>query len=163
MAVITDAGEIRDIHPRNKKTPGERLAALALNKIYGKNIPCSSPMAVKSVRHNGKVTVSFSHTDGGLNAAAIPAQLPLKTSNQTFTKLIRRSPAAQLEGFALCGTDGKWFWADKAEINGETVVVSSTEVAHPVKIRYNWSNYPIGNLFSRAGFPVAPFEMTVTE
>lgn len=163
MVVITDAGEIRDIHPRDKKTPGERLAALALNKIYGKNIPCSSPMAVKSVRHNGKVTVSFSHTDGGLTAAAIPAKLPLKTSNQTFTKLIRRSPAAQLEGFALCGTDGKWVWADKAEINGETVVVSSAKVASPVKIRYNWGNYPIGNLFSRAGFPVAPFEMMVTE
>lgn len=163
MVVITDAGEIRDIHPRNKQLPGERLAALALNKIYGRNVPCTSPTAVKSVRHNGIVTVSFSHTDGGLTAAVIPAQLPLKTGNQTFTRLIRRSPAAQLEGFALCGADGKWFWADKAEISGETVVVSSNKVAQPVKIRYNWSNFPIGNLFSRAGFPIAPFETPVTE
>ena len=91
----------------------------------------------------------------------IPEKLPLKKSNRTFTKLIRRSPGTQLEGFALCGADGKWFWADQAQISGETVIVSSAKVAVPVKVRYNWSNFPLGNLFDKAGFPAAPFELGV--
>ena len=161
MAVITDAGEIRDIHPLNKRAPGERLAALALKQIYGRHLPSQSPAAVSATRKNHRIAVTFSHTDGGLTAAEIPAKLPLKNSNRTFTALVRRSPGAELEGFALCGSDGKWFWADEARIDGETVIVSSSKVARPVKIRYNWSNYPQGNLFSKAGFPAAPFELPV--
>ena len=162
-AVITDAGECRDIHPLNKKAPGERMAAIALKQIYGKDIPCQSPAGVKAVVRGKKIEISFSHTDGGLVAAAIPEQLPMKKSNRTFTRLVRRSPAAQLEGFAVCGADGKWFWADEAEISGEKVVIYSSKAADPVKVRYNWSNYPLGNLFSKAGFPAAPFELPVSE
>ena len=163
MAVITDAGECRDIHPLNKKIPGERMAALALKHIYGQDIPYQSPAAVKALRRGKNIEITFSHTDGGFVAAAIPETLPLKKSNRTFTKLIRRSPEAQLEGFALCGTDGKWFWADKAQISGDKVVVSSSKVPVPVKVRYNWSNFPLGNLYSKAGFPAAPFELVVSE
>ena len=159
MAVITDAGECKDIHPLNKKAPGERMATVALKQMFGKNIPSHSPEAIKAVRSGKQIKISFSHTNGGLIAAAIPEQLPLKKTNKTFTKLIRRSPEAQLEGFALCGADGKWFWADEARIAGETVIVSSARVDVPVKVRYNWSNFPLGNLFDKAGFPAAPFEL----
>ena len=163
MAIITDAGECKDIHPLNKKDPGERMAAIALKQIYGKNIPSQSPEAVKAVRRANQVEISFSHTNGGLTAAMIPEKLPLKKSNKTFTELIRRSPETQLEGFALCGADGKWFWADQAQISGETVIVSSAKVADPVKVRYNWSNFPLGNLFDKAGFPAAPFELPCSQ
>ena len=37
MAVTTDIGEANDIHPRNKQDVGKRLAAVALNKAYGRN------------------------------------------------------------------------------------------------------------------------------
>ena len=163
MAVITDAGECKDIHPLNKKAPGERMAAIALEQIYGRNIPSQSPEAVKAVRNGKEVEISFSHTNGGLIAAAIPAELPLKKSNGTFTGLIRRSPGTQLEGFAVCAADGKWFWADNAQITGDSVIVSSAKVATPVKVRYNWSNYPLGNLFDKAGFPAAPFELPCSQ
>ncbi len=36
MAVTTDIGNIRDIHPRNKQEVGRRLALWALTKDYGK-------------------------------------------------------------------------------------------------------------------------------
>ena len=139
------------------------MANLALKQIYGQDIPCQSPMALRAVRNGGAVTVAFAHIYGGLKAAEIPEKLTLKNSNQTFAPLIRRSPQAQLEGFALCGADGKWFWADEARITGETVIVSSGKVPCPVKIRYNWSNFPLGNLFNKAGLPAAPFELTVVE
>ncbi len=35
MADIMDCGEIGNVHPSDKKTPGERLAALALKNVYG--------------------------------------------------------------------------------------------------------------------------------
>lgn len=163
MAVVTDAGECRDIHPLNKKAPGERMAAVALNQVYGKNIPCFGPAAVKVARRGRQIEISFAHTDGGLTAAAIPAKLPMKKTNRTFTKLIRRSPGTQLEGFALCGSDGKWFWADEAKISGNTVIVSCAKVVEPVKIRYNWTNFPLGNLLNKAGFPAPPFELPVSD
>ena len=86
----------------------------------------------------------------------------LKTTNKTFKKLVRNSPEAQLESFALCGPDGKWFWADKAEISGtDTVIVSSSKVADPVKIRYCWVANPTCNLFNKAGFPANQFERNI--
>ena len=35
MAVTTDIGNARDIHPKNKQDVGKRLAFWALNKTYG--------------------------------------------------------------------------------------------------------------------------------
>ncbi len=163
MAVLTDAGECRDIHPLNKRPAGERLAALALKQLYGKDIPAYSPTALQTVRRENQIEISFFHTDGGLTAATIPEKIALKKSNDSWIKLVRRSPDAQLEGFALCGSDGKWFWADNAQITGTTVTVSSKKVPHPVKVRYNWSNFPLGNLYNNAGFPAAPFELPVSD
>ena len=163
MAVTTDAGECLDIHPLNKKVPGERMAALALKQIYGRDIPFRSPEAVSAVRRGSKIEINFSYADGGLAAVVVPDTIPLKKRNRSFTGLVRRSPGTQLEGFAVCGADGKWFWADEARIAGECVVVSCGKVAIPVKVRYNWSNFPLGNLFDKAGFPAAPFELTVSD
>ena len=159
MAVLFDAGETSDIHPLDKATPGKRLAAQALAKVYGQNIPCESPVATHAVKSSNRVTIHFDHTYGALTAAQIPAlQHVRKTAGKT-APLIRMSPDTQLEGFALCDRNGKWFWADKAEISGDnTVTVSATAVKNPVKVRYCWSNNPTCNLFNRAGFPAAPFE-----
>jgi sialate O-acetylesterase len=159
MAVIFDAGEARDIHPLDKKTPGKRLAAQALAKIYGKDIPCESPMATHAEKSAGAVTIHFANTYGSLVATEVPALQHVHKASGKTAPLVRTSPNAQLEGFVLCNRDGQWFWADKAEITGKnTVKVSSTAVPDPVKIRYCWSNNPTCNLFNRAGFPAAPFE-----
>lgn len=159
MAVISDAGEAQDIHPIDKKRPGERLAAVALKNIYGKDIPCESPRAIRAKLKDGKVTISFVNTYGGLKSFPVPAEHYLRKVNRRKEKLVRNSPDAQLEGFALADANGKWHWAEKAEISGEnSVTVSSSAVPEPVKIRYNYSNNPTCNLFNQAGFPAAPFE-----
>ncbi len=62
-----------------------------------------------------------------------------------------------LKRFAISGEDGKWHWAD-ARIEGETVVVSSPEVAKPVAVRYAYTRNPDGcNLYNKAGLPASPF------
>ena len=58
---------------------------------------------------------------------------------------------------AIAGADKKWHWA-KAEIDGETVVVTSPEVPAPVAVRYGFEMNPVGaNLYNKEGLPASPF------
>ncbi len=70
--------------------------------------------------------------------------------------LVRNSPQSQIEGFAICGEDKKWVWAE-AKIVGDTVVVWSGQVPNPVAVRYAWADNPTCNLYNEAGLPAAPF------
>lgn len=162
QAIIIDVGEAGDIHPMNKEPVGERLAAIALRNDYGKkDLPCYSPEAVKAESANGAVKVTFKYTDGGLVAKELPKFHYLVFRSGKKRPLVRNSPKAQVEGFAVCGKDGKWFWADEAKIDGSSVVVSSSKVKEPVAVRYAWQNNPTCNLYNGAGFPAAPFELKV--
>ena len=85
----------------------------------------------------------------------------IKSKENKTAPVKRNSPDTQLEGFALCGKDGKWFWADQAVIRGKQVVISSAKVKEPVKVRCGLQNNPTCNLYNKAGFPVVPFEISV--
>ena len=50
----------------------------------------------------------------------------------------------------------KFVWAD-AEIRDDKVVVSSPQVSHPVAVRYGWADFPMVNLWNKAGLPASPF------
>ena len=156
QAVLIDIGESADIHPRNKKDVGERLALIALAKDYGKSIPFSGSVYDSLKIEGSKAVLTFKHTDGGLVASPLPATFDVKSQTKETAPLVRNSPSSQLEGFAICGEDKKWFWAD-AKINGDTVVVSSDKVAAPVAVRYAWSDNPTCNLYNGAGLPASPF------
>ena len=93
----------------------------------------------------------------------LPEFYHIRRSRNQKARLIRNSPNAQVEGFALSGNDGKWYWADKAEISGDCVNVSSYKVPTPVKIRFGWMDNPTVNLYNGAGFPAVPFEFTVKQ
>ena len=63
----------------------------------------------------------------------------------------------KLKRFAIAGSDRKWHWAN-ATIDGDTVVVTSPEVADPVAVRYAFSMNPDGaNLYNKEGLPASPF------
>ena len=132
MAVITDAGGF-DIHPKDKKTVGERLALAARVKAYGENLVCSGPLFQSLEIKDGEAVVHFAQIGGGLTAKG-----------------------RKLTGFAISGGDGKWHWAD-ARISGNTVVLSAPNVPSPVAVRYNWANNPIGNLYNEEGLPASLF------
>jgi sialate O-acetylesterase len=133
MAVITDVGEANDIHPKDKKTVGERLALAARAKAYGEDLVYSGPLFQTLEIKDSKAVVHFDHVGGGLVArGTVP------------------------EGFAISGADGVWHWAD-AYIVGDTVELSSPEVVDPIAVRYNWANNPIGNLYNKEGLPASLF------
>lgn len=67
MASITDGGEQFDIHPKNKRLPGERLALLALGKVYGKDLLCEAPVPDQVTWEENTVKIHFAHAAGGLH------------------------------------------------------------------------------------------------
>ncbi len=159
--IINDTGEANDIHPIEKKPVGDRLAAIALNRDYGrKDIICDAPQAVKAYRKGNVVTVEYTNCHGGLIARKLPESYWLIRNQNKTAKLVPNSPGSEVEGFALCGTDGKWFWAN-AKIEGNCVIASSEKVPAPVKIRYAYQNNPTCNLFNGAGLPAGQMEMDI--
>lgn len=156
QAVIIDIGESADIHPRNKKDVGERLAKIALAKDYGKDIVYSGPVYQSMKVEDGKVRLTFDQLGGGLVAHPVPAKYDVNSSKKETADLVRNSPNSELEGFAICGEDKQWVWAD-AKIDGDNVVVWSDKVAKPIAVRYGWANNPNTNLYNKAGLPTSPF------
>ncbi|HLH79898.1 MAG TPA: hypothetical protein VKV29_06395, partial [Chthonomonas sp.] len=128
-----DIGDANDIHPKDKQDVGKRLALYALAKVYGKKVVYSGP-TFRSMKVEGHtIRVFFDHTDGGL-----------------VTK------GDKPTGFAIAGPDKQWHWAD-AQIEGNSVVLSSPDVPDPVAVRYAWADNPQCNLYNGAGLPAFPF------
>ncbi|MEZ0482923.1 sialate O-acetylesterase [Fibrella aquatica] len=136
MAVITDIGNPKDIHPTNKQDVGHRLALNALKFDYGQTVNYSSPM-YDGVKFEGSTAiVSFKHTGGGLMA---------------------KDKYGYLKGFEIAGDD-KIFHFATADIKGNTVIVSHPNVPKPVAVRYAWADSPDdANLFSADGLPANSF------
>lgn len=155
-AVLIDIGESSNIHPRNKAEVGNRLSLIALARDYGKEAPFSGPVYDSMNIENGKAILSFKNTDGGLVAKALPETYTVNSLSKETAPLVRNSPASQVEGFAICGEDHKWVWAD-AKIDGDKVTVWSDKVPAPVAVRYAWADNPTCNLYNGAGLPASPF------
>ncbi|MND76574.1 hypothetical protein D3C80_682220 [compost metagenome] len=62
----------------------------------------------------------------------------------------------QLKGFAIAGSDQKFYWATAA-IKGDFIEVSSAKVSNPVAVRYGWADNPDCNLYNKNGLPASPF------
>ncbi len=137
MAVINDIGDIRDIHPKNKKDVGNRLALLALKYEYGyKELMADSPR-VESVRTDGdSVSITFSHAE------------KLKTTDGTAPRY-----------FEVAGADGKFFPA-QAVLRGNQAVVKCDRVAAPRSVRYAWNQLVTTNLVNENNLPVSAFRKT---
>jgi sialate O-acetylesterase len=133
LAVTIDVGDAADIHPKDKKTVGDRLAAIALAKAYGKSVPYSGPIYKRVQVQDNRLVLSFEHIDGGLEVHG-----------------------PKLGEFQIAGIDRKWAWAE-AKIVGDTVELSSADVTHPVAARYAWQTNPEATLYNKAGFPAVPF------
>ncbi len=138
MAVSTDIGDARDIHPKNKQDVGKRLALAMLATVYGKKLEYSGPLFRRMKVKGAQATLTFDHADGLLAADSANAK------------------AGTLLGFAIAGAD-KVFHVAAARIEGKTVVVSADKVPHPVAVRYAWANNPVSNLYNAAGLPASSF------
>ena len=130
---VADVGEERDIHPKQKQPVGERLALAARGIAYGEKIEYSGPVYSGLKIEGNRATLRFTHVGGGLVAKG-----------------------DKLTGFAIAGADHKFVPAE-AEIKGNKIIVSSPQVAQPVAVRFGWENWPVLNLWNKAGLPASPF------
>ena len=134
MAITTDVGDDKLIHPPKKKEVGDRLALWALNKDYGYTDLVHSGPIYKSVRFNkGRALVSFDHAGSGLYC-----------------------PDNTIKHFEIAGADGKYYPA-KARIVGKEVMVWSNKVPQPKGVRLGWEHYFEINLFNKEGLPASSF------
>lgn len=147
MAVLSDIGEPRDVHPHNKMDVGKRLALWALKNDYKQNLSaCSGPLYQSHTINGDKVIVKFDSTGSGLMSGEKPVM---------DATLEKKEP---LTYFEICGAGRHWKPA-QAEISGnDTVTVSSPEVPKPTAVRYAWSKNPEGaNLYNKEGLPASLF------
>ena len=134
MAVAIDIGDTDDIHPKNKQEVGKRLAFIAEANTYRLPVAFSSPLYESYTIEGNTIRIKFKHAENGL---------------KTFS-------GNSLTGFAIAGPDHRFQWAD-AVIDGNDVVVSSSDVDFPVAVRYGWANNPECNLYNSSNLPASPF------
>ena len=133
MAMTSDISPIDDIHPKDKKSVGTRLANLALANTYKTNTELvNGPLYTGIKIEKNKVVVSFDFAEG-LHFSNIK-------SNQ----------------FEMAGVDGIFYEATAA-IKNNTVVLQSDKVKNPVKVRYAWKNNAQSQLFNKANLPASSF------
>jgi sialate O-acetylesterase len=132
MVVIHDSiTDLDNIHPPNKRVPGERLAALALAKTYGqKDMPSEGPFYRELSLEGARIRVKFSSASGGL--ATRDGQPPTL--------------------FEIAGDDRK-FVSAQAVIEGDSVLVSSQAIPKPVAVRFAWNEEARPNLMDKEGLP----------
>ena len=137
MAIINDTGEANDIHPKNKKDPGERLALWALAKDYGKDLVAySGPLYRAAEIMDGAIRITFDQAGKGLKSRE----------------------GGPLKRFEIAGEDKAWHWAEAKVDGADAVIVSSPDVAKPVAVRYAWASNPEGsNLVNSEGLPASVF------
>ncbi len=135
MAVTTDIANLKDIHPRNKKDVGNRLALWALAKDYGRSdLVFSGPLFKSMDIKDGRAVISFDHAGKGLVV----------------------SGGGDLTWWEIAGED-RVFKKAQAHIEGDRVIVWSDEVPSPVAVRYGWHRDAQPNLINSAGLPASPF------
>lgn len=135
MAVISDIGEVGDIHPAHKKEVARRLSLWALSQNYGRGeIDPNGPLYASHVIEGAAIRVKFDHAAGGLASR----------------------DGKPLTHFEIAGRDGLFHPAD-ARIDGESVVLSSAKVPQPRRARFAWSKLAIPNLMDKDGLPATAF------
>ena len=135
QCVITDLGEGRDIHPKNKQDVAARLVRWALVKDYGMKFMHRSPEFKKMEVKGNKAVITV----------------------DCFGSSLRPFDVVEAVGFTVCGEDKVWHKAKGTLLGKDTVEVWSDKVAAPVAVRYAWADNPVANLASQEGLPLTPF------
>ena len=133
MVLTTDISTVDDIHPKDKKTVGVRLANLALANSYKTSMDLvNGPLYKEFKIEKNKVLVYFKYAEG----------LYCKDKKELQ--------------FEIAAADNVFYPAD-ASIKNNVVILKSKKVPHPLKVRFAWTNTAQSNLFNKANLPASSF------
>lgn len=138
LACAMDAGMRYDIHPKHKRPIGERLAAQALSKVYGRAILADSPAPEGAKRVGDTLVIHFAHAGEGL---ALRGETP-----ETLELIV----------------DGVEQNAFSAIVDGNELRITSPEIADAKTVTLAFCQHPfcIDNIYNSAGLPMLPFVYT---
>lgn len=133
MAVSLDVGLHDNVHPPDKQTVAARLALGARDLAYGEHVEDSGPLPISVDREPGGLRIWFSHANG------------------------LHAEGGTVRGFELADPEGHFHPAE-AMIDGSSVLVHSTTIAHPTRVRYAWASFTDANLYNSAGLSASTFQ-----
>ena len=139
MAVTSDLGDKTDVHYKNKKPVGERLALQALAKHYGHHVAADGPLAREAVLVDGKVLVDFGPQIG-----------------------LHASDGGSIVGFeVLDAADGLYHSAQAQVLPGasDMIGLDVSFLREPTLVRYAWQPYTRANLVNGTGLPASTFRL----
>lgn len=166
---LMDCGEYDNIHPTDKRTPGERLADCALRRVYGRDdVTDRGPEALEThPSGNGGTVIRFANASGLRFDGTDPASRR-DTARRERENAAGPTRGAGASGFELAGIDGIFHpasatieAADTGAHTGAAVRVVARDVIEPVMARYAWRSWGPAPLFNDAGLPAAPFTCRV--
>lgn len=134
LVVAIDAGEVDNIHYKNKQSVGSRSAIAALGMVHGRRDLYEGPVYRDMTIEGDEIRLRFDNAPDGL---MVPGDDDIK-------------------GFTIAGADRKFYYAD-SRIEGNEIVVSRYRVQRPVAVRYGWAQNPMCNVYNNAGLPMSPF------
>ena len=138
MAVSSDVADSLDIHPRQKKPVGERLARLSLCYDYGFDIVPCGPSIRRAVVEGDDVILEFDFAEG-----------------------LKASDSQKLRCFEVAGEDGCFVTA--VAVIADDKVVLSSDIESPEYVRYAWQPYTTANLVNGEDLPASTFFITISE
>ncbi len=136
MVVVSDIGNLKDIHPKNKQDVGKRLANMALVKTYGKTgIVYHGPVFKEMKTEEDQLILTFDHVGSGL---ASRDGKPLTT-------------------FEIGSPESQWTPANATIEGTNKLVVSAQGVTAPCIVRFAYDKLATPNLMNKEGLPAQTF------
>ena len=135
LACTMDVGMPYDIHPKNKKPVGERLALQALSKVYGHPVLADSPTVEGYKRDGSRIFIRFANCGDRLECRGDQPQTVEVKINDTVVKEV------------------------KVSLHDNVMLISSPELdaGGPVTVEFCRRPYCKDNVYNSAGLPVLPF------
>jgi sialate O-acetylesterase len=140
MVVTIDVGEADDIHPRDKKSVGERLARLARAEVYSEDglLPGGPELAESYPTPEG-VLLRFENAADGL----------------------RLFEGSAVQGITIQAEGAEPVFAPAQIVSDNSIFVRAPEATGKVLVRHAWADNPIRNVVNSEGLPMGPFEVSV--
>ena len=138
MAVTSDLGDPTDVHYRQKRPVGERLALQALEKHYGHAVKADGPLAKEAACVGQDVYVDFYPQDA-----------------------LRSADGGPIVGFEVQDAADGLFHPVAAEVSGGLVRLDCAALRAPKTVRYAWQPFTRANLVNATGLPASTFRLPV--
>lgn len=137
MAVTSDLGDSLDVHPRNKRPVGERLARRALHDIYGlESVMPAGPEPLAAQRVGRTIAITFANAD-----------------------TLMASDGGEIITFEVASADGVFRPATATVTSNNEITVSNMDTPYPRYVRYGWQPFTRANLVNGEGLPATTFSI----